>query len=220
MAADQRLQQLRRVWDEGDLETQVRLLRERMRAGELSEERVRLAAGLGNPVSCELLTVPLSEPGNMDHVCGRLEEYGESAITRSTLATTRVVLSRMDPNSPALGPLLEGVAVCERMEVQQVDRPFGWATLYVEAKRLILEEDPRGAENVSLGYAALQVFNTLSLPGPDWQGGMRWALSRQEIALGGLGSALEVIRNELVPWALGLRDPVADRVAAREAAGE
>ena len=48
--ADARLRELAR-WDQVDLKTQVRLLRERMRAGELSEDRVRLAAWLGDACS-------------------------------------------------------------------------------------------------------------------------------------------------------------------------
>lgn len=53
--ADQRLQQLRRAWDEGDLEAQARLLCERMRAGELAEERMRLAALLGHSSSSQII---------------------------------------------------------------------------------------------------------------------------------------------------------------------
>ena len=53
--ADQRLQQLHPAWEEGDLEAQVRLLRERMRAGELREERVRSVAILGDPLAADLL---------------------------------------------------------------------------------------------------------------------------------------------------------------------
>lgn len=53
--ADQRLQQLRRAWDEGDLEAQARLLCERMRAGELAEERMRLAALLGDSSSSQII---------------------------------------------------------------------------------------------------------------------------------------------------------------------
>ena len=49
--ADQRLQRLRRDGETADPDAKVRLLRERMRAGALSEEQVRLAARLGDPSS-------------------------------------------------------------------------------------------------------------------------------------------------------------------------
>ena len=48
--ADARLRELAR-WDQVDLKTQVRLMRERMRARELSEDRVRLAAWPGDACS-------------------------------------------------------------------------------------------------------------------------------------------------------------------------
>ncbi|MBX3472733.1 MAG: hypothetical protein KF878_38260 [Planctomycetes bacterium] len=53
--ADTRLRRLERAASQGDLDARVRLLCERLRAGELDEERARLAAYLGDPAARLLL---------------------------------------------------------------------------------------------------------------------------------------------------------------------
>lgn len=52
IVTDQRLRDLERDAGKGDLEARARLLQERVRVGDLTEERLRLAAYLGDEVAC------------------------------------------------------------------------------------------------------------------------------------------------------------------------
>ena len=51
----------------------------------------------------------------------------------------------------------------------------------------------------------------------EWE--LLWGDALRDLAQEAGRQGLEVIRDELVPWALGIRDPLAERVAAREAKG-
>jgi hypothetical protein len=87
--ADARLQQLRRAWDEGDLDAQVRLLRERMRTGELSEERVRVVAVVGWKPACLVLGREADRPVGL--ILESLERESQETRVRVAIAATRAL---------------------------------------------------------------------------------------------------------------------------------
>ena len=216
--ADARLQQLRRAWDEGDLETQVRLLRERMRAGELSEERVQLAARLGHVATCQLTQT------DAEGLTAVLEAVAAvpGAPLRAAISTLRFA------QGGALRQFAGRVAAQVRLASQgtllvlEATESLACSTLRESEQRLrvayqgFLPHARIGLPHFGAGMGpweelAACVSIVLDRLEPDWL---------VVVAKGSHNEAetLRALQEDLVPWALGLRDPVAERVAAREAA--
>ena len=241
LMADERLQQLRRAWDEGDLEVQVRVLRERMRAGELSEERVRLAALCGSGVGAEVTghdcnnsMAPCFRCWSELSVLNRIQELGGAvASVRAAIAGSRLHWKR----------IWEG-AEWERLRVRswrtrELNPPgavLDWAELNELVGAAIFAAEALAAAGLgcqppTAGSRARVQLNAWSV-GTGFD--LRWSTLPLELALEppersedcpnwkclsyhvSREDLLKAVRDELVPWTLGLRDPVAERVAARE----
>jgi hypothetical protein len=105
---DDRLRRLTREVATGDAGARARLLAERLRAGDLGEDRLRLAAHLGDPAAAaalgrELLLPPtititrwvrgLAEPSRG----GAWPVWAREAYVRAAAAAGRIVLPGLDP---------------------------------------------------------------------------------------------------------------------------
>ena len=125
--ADERLRRLLREAALGDPEAQVRLLRERVRAGVLDDERMRLAAYLGDAASQEVLgDAAPAVPEDLEEWLGGLSEQSPEASIRARIAAARFVelpafgehtVVRVDVHSPAWVRALR--AVSEQAEVRR-----------------------------------------------------------------------------------------------------
>ncbi|MCO5172530.1 MAG: hypothetical protein M9894_40050 [Planctomycetes bacterium] len=104
--ADTRLRRLERAAAQGDLDARVRLLCERLRSGELDEERVRLAAYLGDPAA-RLLLGPKAPDLPVIRARGGLElnqrrwitglrAYGKEWLVRAAVAIARARFTAWD----------------------------------------------------------------------------------------------------------------------------
>ena len=210
--ADERLQQLRRAWEGGDQAVQIRLLRERMRAGELSEDRLRLAGYLGDRLALAALDVergapPVADeaeglvelrgpPGSLDPWAWSLRAWGAEVLARATLAYHAAVGEWLGPFEPFRAPNHAEILACP-VDGSWIDPRgcswcgFGSQEVAAAAESVVGGGDPTAIE---------------TLKGQFWLGYWREDDLQNRI------------RDELVSWALGLRDSVAERVAAREAA--
>ena len=238
---EQRLQRLRRAWDEGDLETQARLLRERMRSGELSEERVALAAYLGHEASSSLVDSALRPWGDsqalLRGVVAALRTVGHATTETwwgrlaQRLAWVVATLGSVRLEHTGLRPALAAVEAAERWLVcpcaacAQLASVTGHAALAaaVELDQRLrdgtagetLGELNRGSQEVWLletsGDAAL-------IPSGGQAPACVDLLARGYPGV--FGEGVPRVADEVVAWSLGLRDMVAERVAAREATAE
>ena len=235
--ADERLQQLRRAWDEGDLETQVRLLRERMRAGELSEEQVRLAAYLGDQATLVLGLDGEATPP--EDTFAWLEGFAdwEEASARSQLAISRELAHRWHSatQESTFAEVIHGLEVqlscpCESHEAGLKTAVLDCvANLDSDLIAPIPKRHAHATIQAVLGMACVcaDVAETIRLPTHFSQktrhpsvGSIRLSEFLEAcLKVVRADDLRDAIRDELVPWALGLRDPLAERVAARGAGG-
>ena len=211
--ADERLQQLRRAWDEGDLETQARLLSERLRAGELHERRVRLASYLGSEVAAGVLgeRVPAAQAD--------LERwaYGFQSFERTAAVRAGIVLANLScevlEGSRWFGAAFTAAAWLERWVVSPTDHlaARARATDWVAELPYPGEDDP--PESWSHRRAAGCIAQAGSIPSKQ-RYGHALAAAVKAVPVPHAAVALDAVRAELIPWALGVHDPVAARVSA------
>lgn len=198
---DQRLQQLRREWDEGDLETQVRLLQERMRTGELSAERVRLAAYLGDSAAQNVVPAPAEIPADAIHFVHDLEAFGEAAWLRGAWTVLRLHREALRRRLGTSG----------RIQAFKIERHTPLLERGIELIEAYLLTGDRAEELRRWGGSPQRLSVGLALHAVRDACGRVSAIPGQEV--------IEAVRADLKAWALGLRDPIAERVAARRARG-
>lgn len=221
---DRRLRQLHRDADASCLETQVRLLREQLRAGALREERVRLAAYLGYPaagVIAEARAAQVHFDREYQAQCRSLGEwiapigqFGHEALVRAGLAVAERVRTPSLTSRRRSLALLEAWAVCpcERCASHARSslaalRDDDW-TRFLSAFSAVMGEDPRVDEAArALSLLVWQEGELVAdhLPAEALYDYVRVMCVRSQRA----------VVDDLVPWALSLWDPVADRVSAR-----
>jgi len=111
---DERLQRSRRAARDDDPEAQARLLAERMRSGDLGEDRLLLAALLGDPAA-RLATGVEPDPRRCDRALAALAAESPGAFVRVAMACVRAVRPLVDRYDPASAPLADEVlAATER----------------------------------------------------------------------------------------------------------
>lgn len=107
---DQRLRDLERDAASGDLQTQARLLLERVRVGQLTEERLRLAAYLGDEAARVALDAdPAAVPAAIEDLLGVIRVHHVSLLPE---AMTCVARTALDDNRNILPATREE---CERV---------------------------------------------------------------------------------------------------------
>lgn len=209
---DARLRQLQREASTGDLQARAKLLLGRVRAGELSEERLRLAAYLGDPASREALGE--GAPEALQNWRSRelnkrtwaqdiSRDYGEEGARRMLVAVMRESLSLPFPTPAEYLSLLESeedlvACPCEQHRERAMDEELEFWRERAKGLPAIL--------SAVVGMTRTFFTQAVNLPeSSDYPAaGLRVANS---------------IRTELIPWALGERDPVRERVEARRGSG-
>lgn len=205
--ADEHLQRLRRAWDAGDLAAQTRLLLGRMRSGELSQERVRSLWRLGWQVAGSALGA--GEPEPIGLMLEKLLHETQPFQVRVAVAAARSLerlLAHWEATEPDGWRQTAPRACLAATEAWSV-------ALTPEAADAIWDHDC----SFSSDPAVLVAEHASSIV--TGQGGLEDAVWE---AIGAT-SEEEVRRSfvaEVVPWALGLGDPVAERVAARAMTSE
>lgn len=255
--ADDRLRELeRRFRETGAAQDEAAWLRERLRAGALDEERLRLAALFAHDAA---LLVCESEPLEGSKLYAALADLDRSAVVRAMAALA--VASRCDlPLGAELLAAADAWIACPCDEHAQAAQEASQRAPQVGVSGALrglgnsfLEEMASEARDLRAGGASIQEFlrharakasamatNVVRhLPRPQLALGVCafaawsafWANGRREIDSepAWLEIALEFFARtcpdddptaaaaaEVVPWALGYRDPVAGRLPAGE----
>lgn len=188
---DERLQDLRRRVAQGEPGARVALLAERLRTGDLTRERLELAAFVGDEDARRALpAAPVLDAAQWD----LLRPFGLEAVVRSAIAAGW--LAATSDGRRGATDLLNGVqrtllCPCEahRTEVRWAREGTldGWPHLLRVAVGSNVEWDGQTAAAI---------------------------LALSQLAVGRTPDVLAAIRNEVAPWALGERDLVRERVEA------
>lgn len=223
--ADQRLRELeRRFGSSGSVEDEAAWLRARVHAGELSEDRARLAAWLGSEAACVAL-----EAGSFDARLSvvvrldRLKDWGLEPPVRAALALAQAAFRTW------VGASGEGY-------VAETRRRCGWAALAATETWIADPSKERALAARRAGGDLRQGHRAHPTSRDD---GMRWcapALATDAVVAPSAGAAAAIagrllavtetgmdraaawaaVVAELLPWALGYSDPVRERVEARD----
>lgn len=207
---DERLRRFERDARAGDPILAARVLRERVRFGTLTGERLDLLAHLGDEAARTALALPpappLVSPEEAVAWWRALARFGRETGVRAALALARPVL---------------------RMSVWSRDRFAGVAEQPWRAAEAL---DAWVAEPTAERLEAARAAITAAYDAPDAAGGVAilttvlglFTAEPLDEALGQFGESvfhsrftmdrvLALVRGELVPWALGERDPVKTR---------
>ena len=244
---DQRIRSLERRWKQtGASEDEVALILERVRTGILDQSGLELAAYLGSAVSLDALGRDQRPPPtraerrrgfDFGQWLSGLRQFSKETSVRVAIAVTRSFASQGE------SPPDVAHAVSEALRVSE-----SWVCDGGDASKVrVVTVPPRYQEGEGFSRAPLHppsVMNTLASLGSlvgailadDAGTGISVVTRRRasaallrlrlldrhlECSRGGLGPPT-AIQSELIPWALGHRDPVRQRVEVRqsEAAGE
>lgn len=206
---DARLRQLERRWRESGAERDhARYLVERLRTGELSLERARLAAHLGEPAAREALGLDdePADPGGQRAWAVALGSWRGQVAARAALAAARLVLPVFDRGlNPDPRPR-RALRAAELCVVCPCDGHTARAAAAGEHAEAVAHDDA--------GTAVWEAVRATLGPASEVLG----ALEAAVVAAGRVTSVVAVraaIREALVPWALGYGDPVQMRIARR-----
>lgn len=235
--ADQRARRLTRELElEGTIQADARIVIERMRTGQIRAERAWLAGYLGHgPAALALRVVPFAvgnQVGDLDEWLRGFAPVGREAWVRAALAATRCArdeLGRVGRAPPrSLRAAFEaGCAWAERPcadHLQQVtssaerDRPdHGDPTVMVQraalaSLRAIVEPDPGQQAVLALDRAHSAVMRVNEVV-RDRSVQRKLRGGRRVLILPvwqRLANIIDAVREELIPWLLAERDPVAE----------
>lgn len=207
---DARLRDLERCYRESGAEDDLeRWLVERLRAGELDRDRLRVAADLGSAAAARAIDAPV--PPAVGRFSPRLVDLDVELVLRIYAAAARGRLEEQLAR-PGVAPATEGwpkdyrVAV-EAAEEQVVCPCEGHVALAISAA----VELQKGRHR-PFGEALLTIRRAA-----------RAAVARERRAVLALRPRFRpgdrsAVRNDVVPWLLGVGDPLRARVVGRRAA--
>jgi len=202
--ADDRLRQLeRRFRESGAVEDEAAWLRARVRAGELPEERLRLAARMGQAAAAAALGVP----------CGELGWRWAASSPEADLRV-RCAAAALWVRARPTELMREASAVLDRLVVQPRKHPG--KTVAVRRLRARLG-DRLGAlaPEESDVREALELVGLLAVGGAAIDDTL--ARTCENLRAAGARAPEQAVRDELIAWARGRGDPVRMRVEARRA---
>lgn len=228
---DRQLRQLEREAASGDVEAKAKLLLGRVRIGDLTEERLRLAAHLGDEASWDALAGNVSGAEDLEEWVWALHEFGAIPLVRGLLAAARQARPpwylKENPRIAAVESW--AVCPCENHADQAYTqarssapsfraRGFGMSggvTRFLALAPAAMEEGETGREYrrhlaTSLLGSVLRAASGVPTD-ENWHRQLKGRTTPECIR--------GAIRDELVPWVLGERDPVKERVEARERLG-
>lgn len=202
--ADERERELeRRFRQSGSVDDEAAWLKERLRAGRLPEEPLRLAALVGHRAACLALD---QEPAlELEALAQGLVEHGRAVVLRAQLALARAALPEWEsrfPRDDRPRIALEAAAnqarcPCARHAEALAEQPLRANDAWAAARQVHALRPAQAALLVAAAATTARggeaVLDT---------GGIRAAL----LAAGDLWSAQQVratVRAELAPWALG-----------------
>ncbi len=232
---DERLRKLEREANQGDAGATVRLLVERVRLGQVSDGRLRLAAYLGEPTARELLgdretSAAKNAPADALEWVRALETHGREACVRAALtAARRNVPASAHPVSADVATALDATAswlVCPCESHQANVRQTLEAALGSLFRRPRYSYTPEVFNGGRAGVAAAAVvLHPSTLLNRFYQPLIAQSLGLRSYtySLGTLTAAAfywtlalghctrdelrESIRSDLIAWALGMEPP-------------
>ncbi|MCO5167628.1 MAG: hypothetical protein M9894_14870 [Planctomycetes bacterium] len=198
---DDRLQDLRRRVAQGEPGARVALLAERVRTGDITRERLELAAYVGDDDARQLCAgmVLDSSAALTDWYAGMLR-FGPEAAVRSGLALLALAREPAGEGTSAALALLERWALCPCADHAESARVSVWTG----------PRDPDDDGDTRLVCVLMLAEDAGRRPSARYVT-LEWARNRQGATDDDVRAA---IRNEVAPWALGERDPVRERVDA------
>lgn len=235
--SDERLRQLERAAAAGDAEARAQLLLARWRAGQLPVERLRLAVYLGSEDAQRLLDALGDEAPETPELARGL---GDGLYRWDVETCARAVVAAARCTDP-----VRGAAHAQRTDDAQeswyVPRMLGvgaeqWTRALEAAERWIACpcDDCAGAAGETLrailgarvsnhldpsrgpGPAPLLACRIAALGAKNYRKGLDAGLAAaQVVEIAGEEQVFAACQRELIPWALGLGDPVRLRVAER-----
>ena len=101
---DSRLQELKRAWEaSGSVEDEAAYLRERVRVGDLTQERLELAAYCGHPAAAAILDPKVNRgPELLGKWIASLQRFGRATVLQSGLAAVELAASSARGRDPRL----------------------------------------------------------------------------------------------------------------------
>jgi len=197
---DARLRDVERRWREtGALEDEAAFLRERVRAGVLDDDRLRLAAYVGHAASRLALGTPSFAPAFFQAWIYGLEPWGVEACQRAAIAAARCALVLLRPESRRGRHARVELARAEaRVNGLPLPERPPWDPH-------ILDDDPPEREHAA--FYALCALGESDRDGPET--GAAEAASRAGGVVARAVDALDeatvrfAVRDEVAAWALG-----------------
>lgn len=217
--ADGRLRELERRWQQsGSVQDEAAYLLERVREGDLTKERLELAAYLGYPAASSGVGVRAHDPQSLEDFVDfarglkrferqakvraalavalrlpRPEEAARPFVDRCVAATARWVLDPNEENARAAASA--GLFVPDYLGVTYIRyRGLGWATA--------------GSDAWNRRFRSIRDVPDEERAGPEVECLVECWHDLQ-------ANTIQAIRDDVVPWSLGYGDPVADRFQAR-----
>ena len=242
---DQELRELeRRFRETGTAADEANWIRGRLRVGELQRDRVRLASYLGHEAAGRLLdekeTAPSVAGDSYDaETCyfpllavwtRGLCRFGREPAVRAGLAASTATLPVFEGAYPGCQEPRAALELVEEWVLDQTpDRAERAVRAGLDSEEPVCMVEPhwgppRDEELVGFGpaYCALTLADAETLLGHG-SGQLSDFASAAVVSLNGAAhvtssaEVLQIVATELVPWALGYRDAVAERVGARRA---
>jgi hypothetical protein len=211
--ADDRLRELERRWREsGTPADELAWLRAALRAGSLERRRLELAAFLGHDTARAALELQPHEDPPLGFPLYRYQ--GRLRTTLDPQEAIRVGIAAARASEHGEQAALDLLERAERWVVDP-SREANAALRLPPALHRAVEELSHLSHVVRAAVHAFQAVACLS--SPDWGGD--GAVDQGVKAVLAMASAvdeevvIEAIRADVVPWLLGQRDPVRDRVA-------
>lgn len=220
---DQRLRDLKRDAARGDLQAQALLLLERVRVGDLAEERLRLAAYLGDEAA-RLARSAIGTAACVD--VADLEAYGREVVERACVATVRLLVPYWRGAFPQDLRIPSAVERAEHLILGVVRREKaasieGLGSAEHDAARVLPDglRSGQALAAVAVDYAFAGVlFGNMGVrvvAGHAHRALRLWLAVSEDEA----GRRIhDAIAAEVVPWALGVRDPLRERLGLGAAA--
>lgn len=211
---DQRLRTLERGEDEG-LEVQAALLRARLRAGVIDQERLQLAALLGDPAA-RVVAPLVSWPSRSYDLARQLAGMGWQALARAALAWARANwgedLRELDPSLREVEAVLAAGAPDDAVREAVNQHHERWVQRHLDEGGWIGHQSMIRYADTALALRAA-AFAASSGSTPRHRDGQRGAVSSREaatvmfssaVATSAVDDVIAQIRPEVLPWALGL----------------
>jgi len=204
----------RRFRETGSVEDEAAWLLERVRAGELEQNRLDLAACLGHEASGGGAPASEDAPNHLE-MLKALRLAGTETVARAAVGAARRVLHYWTEAYPTDTRPESAIEAAENWILCQCQTHLDRAEqAALDVPRMV----GSGGAALRPGWAARTAFYTALIgagrAGEAVSEALETGLSSEEVC--------QVVGRELIPWALGYSDPVRERVEARqrEAAGE